>query len=185
MDQGLDLHVLNAAKTHTSAKGKCTWADIREAEGTVAFNGCVELNVAMMLKVFTYHGPNPRNSEHIAGLALRASFRFNSSRWHGPFARLQIGFGDVHKCWKLERMGQAEGGSFMKLDRRQISLTVSKRFSEPLFQPHTNHQPRHQTSHKPSTAIAERPLNPWISNLRVTHSLPSAGFVSAPLGPGI
>jgi hypothetical protein len=87
VDQGLDLHVLNAAKTHASTKGKCTWADVREAEGTVAFNGCVELNVTMMLKVFTYHGPNPRNSEHIAGLALRASFRFNSSHRHGPFAR--------------------------------------------------------------------------------------------------
>jgi hypothetical protein len=41
-------------------------------------------------------------------------------------------------------MGQAEGGSFMNLDRRPISLAVSKRFSEPLFQPHTNqrHQPQ-------------------------------------------
>jgi hypothetical protein len=53
---GLDLYVLNAAKTHSSAKGKCTLADVREAEGTVAFNRPVELNVTMMLKVFTYNG---------------------------------------------------------------------------------------------------------------------------------
>jgi hypothetical protein len=62
VDQGLGLHVLNAAKTHTSAKRKCTWADVKEAEGIVAFNGYVELNITIMLKVFTYHGPNPQNT---------------------------------------------------------------------------------------------------------------------------
>jgi hypothetical protein len=37
---------------------------------------------------------------------------------------------------ELEGMGQAEGGSYMKLDRGPISLAVSKRFSEPLFRSH-------------------------------------------------
>jgi hypothetical protein len=53
----------------------------------------------MMLKKITYNGPNPQDSKHIAGMALRASFRFNSLRWHGPVARLDRRLSD--QIWEL------------------------------------------------------------------------------------